>query len=150
MRTIILTSLIIVLSGCVTKIPKSESVLSDKSKAAVVFVEGSGGLISFKPSFGTTISTEIISVDGGTAVPATRGKVREYWLSPGKRTIQAKCEIEMGSKSGTGRGKIETTLEQGKSYLITARAITILGKKMGSAFSCEPIIEEKVKQRPTL
>ena len=92
---------------------------------------------------GAKISTRITKVDGGTVSHAPNADKREYWIKPGKRSIEAKCSIDMGKHKASGKGKIEMTLEQGQTYALTATTVMQLGKKNNDDLRCEPVIEIK-------
>lgn len=81
---------LILLSGCAATAPKSVALSSSKSEAAIIYGQGGGVGGFLKEVFvpiGTKKDIELTNVDGGSVETAPEGNGREYWVSPGERTL---------------------------------------------------------------
>src|SRR5712692_8846408 len=114
----------ITLAGCASMPPPKDGVLnSNKQMAAVVYGQGGGlgGHLRALVPIGTSKDIELVGIDGGGAQTAPDAEGREYWIVPGKHTLDISCSLQIDSRDIYGKSTVEITLEQGKEYLLDAR-----------------------------
>ena len=127
--------------------PLKDGVLStNKQMAAVVYGQG-GGVGSFLKGvfvpIGTNKDIKLVGIDGGGAQTAPDTEGREYWIVPGKHTLDISCSVQIDSRDTYGKSTVEITLEQGKEYLLDAKAHVEWKAFQGVVGSCEPFIVMK-------
>jgi len=92
---------------------------------------------------GTHKDIELVGIDGGGAQTAPDAKGREYWIVPGKHTLDIRCSVRFDIHDTYGRSTVEITLEQGKEYLLEAKGKAERNKWGSIERSCEPFIVVK-------
>ena len=136
---------IIALAGCASMPPPKDGVLgTNKQLAAVVYGQG-GGIGEFLTALvpiGTHKDIKLVGIDGGGAQTAPDAKGREYWIVPEKHTLDISCSVQFDSRDTYGKSTVEITLEQGKEYLLDAKA-KVEYNTWGMVRSCEPFIVMK-------
>jgi len=147
-NNLVVTILVIVaLAGCASTPPPKDGVLStNKQMAAVVYGQGGGlggHLTALLVPIGTHKDIELVGIDGGGAQTAPDGKGREYWIVPGKHTLDIRCSLQLANRDIYGKSTVEITLEQGKEYLLDARGKAEQDKWGSIERSCEPFIVVK-------
>ncbi len=112
--------------------------------AAVVYGQGGGlgGHLRALVPIGTSKDIELVGIDGGGAQTAPDAEGREYWIVPGKHTLDISCSLQIDSRDIYGKSTVEITLEQGKEYLLDARG-KLEFNTWGPVRSCEPFIVMK-------
>ena len=138
--------ILITFTGCATKLQKSNSILTSNEGAATIISQTTKFSDLLKPTFGlfnAMISTNLISIDGGSVKHAPKVKKNEYWVKPGKRIIEARCSIDTGKNRSTGRLIFEADLKKGMKYTLTAVAITTIGKTGKGTKKCKPVIKKR-------
>ena len=137
---------IVALAGCASTPPPKDGVLStNKQMAAVVYGQGGGlggHLTALLVPIGTHKDIELVGIDGGGAQTAPDGKGREYWIVPGKHTLDISCSLQFDSRDIYGKSTVEVTLEQGKEYLLDGKG-KVEFNTWGPVRSCEPFIVVK-------
>jgi len=136
---------IIVLVGCSSLPPKDGALSTNKQMAAVVYGQGGGiggHLKGVLMPIGTNKDIKLVGIDGGGAQTAPDAKGREYWVVPGKHTLDIRCSVQFDSYETYGKSTVEITLEQGKEYLLDAKG-KVEYNAWGPVRSCEPFIVMK-------
>ena len=153
MRKYIVVLFSLYLSGCSSFNPQPESYEFDNKYEGMALVIGQGG--TFKDELKHTLSLYGVIKDvdittaiaDGKQVPLTEGKEsREYYLPPGKYTIELTCKhlvnvFPVGSGSRLGAATINIELQANKTYILDAEREKGLDGKPTN--HCEPVLNEK-------
>lgn len=110
----------------------------DEQYAAVVHQFGSFFPLIRTPLDNDHMVVHLTAVDGGGVISK---KWKQYWISPGKHTLEVTCFSK--AYSGSGKATIEVNLAQGKKYQLDANHKTKWQAFKGMVFDCSPFIAER-------